>query len=37
MSMLMTGGAVGPDTILYTKPVIAWDEVEPPAASSKGV
>jgi uncharacterized membrane protein len=30
MSMLMTGGAVGPDTILYTKPVRAAEESATP-------
>jgi uncharacterized membrane protein len=31
MSMLLTGGAVGPDTIRYSKPVVAPEPVEPPA------
>jgi len=30
MSMLMTGGAVGPDTILYTRLPAAVAEIEPP-------
>lgn len=32
MSMLMTGGAVGPETIRYTHPAIAAKAKEPPAA-----
>jgi uncharacterized membrane protein len=30
MSMLLTGGAVGPDTIRYSKPALATEPVEPP-------
>ena len=33
MSMLMTGGAVGPETIRYTSPTIAEDANVPPAPS----
>ncbi len=32
MSMLMTGGAVGPDTIRFIKPAIPLAAMEPPAA-----
>jgi uncharacterized membrane protein len=34
MSMLMTGGAVGPDSILYSRPEIPAAAKEPPAARS---
>jgi uncharacterized membrane protein len=33
MSMVMTGGAVGPDTILYTKPANPAQTPEPPPAA----
>jgi uncharacterized membrane protein len=32
MSMLLTGGAVGPDTIRYSRPAAVADASEPPAA-----
>jgi uncharacterized membrane protein len=32
MSMLMTGGAVGPETIRYSQPAISVKTDEPPAA-----
>jgi len=35
MSMLMTGGAVGPETIVYTRPAIAAEtRIRPPAPSA---
>jgi uncharacterized membrane protein len=34
MSMLMTGGAVGPDRILFSKAVVAGARSEPPASDS---
>jgi uncharacterized membrane protein len=37
MSMLMTGGAVGPETILYSKPAANPVDSEPPAGKSEPI
>jgi uncharacterized membrane protein len=37
MSMLMTGGAVGPDLMLFSKPVVTVIEIETQASDSNGV
>ena len=32
MSMIMTGGAVGPETIQYSQPTVPANSSQPPAA-----